>query len=766
MSGQSAWMLGVCGMGMGPLAIYLRECGWDVAGWDDALQPPMSHFLEVAQVRLSRNFDEKNPPALVGYSSAVKPENPLYALAQRHGVRLVRRGELLAECVRDRQLIAVCGSHGKTTTSGMLIQALLAAEVDAGYVLGGLYRDASLPPARAGKSPWVVAEVDESDGTINHFSPEITVVVNLDWDHPDYYRTEAELEAVFVRLFQRTRRAIFIPVGNARLARLTADVSVPVFAVGDGGNFAARVVSGGASETTLELGHGFLPGEISLPVTGRFNTSNAILALAVTMHVAGRLGVAPLGRFSGIRRRQDELFSSGGLRVMADYAHHPTEIQALLGYLREQTLGRLVAVFQPHRHTRTRQYRREFVAALQQADRVFLLPVYSAGEGFVAGGGSEDLLAAAKEDGETFSLHGNGEELLTQLRKEVAKWPEATVVFVGAGNVDKVAAAFTRDLWLTAARAGGAARRFDERVRPLLGAETLLAEEFPLGERTTIGVGGAVDWYAEPGSLEDLRLLLRAAALTDQPVFVMGRGSNLLVPDEGFRGLVLRLSRPCWRQLAVDAEGKRLVVGGGARLKDLALQAARAGVDGFAFVEGIPGSLGGALRMNAGAHGAGIFDRVESVKWLAPDGVLHERERAFFSATYRDCPELHGAVVVEAVLRGTGWLTPGEIQARMEAYAAQRRESQPREPSAGCSFKNPAGHPAGRLVDELGLKGLRAGGACVSAAHGNFIVNTGGATAADVIALLRKVRGVVKAELGIELEPEIILLGKEWRDVL
>lgn len=765
MSGKRAWMLGVCGMGMGPLAIYLRERGWDVSGWDDALQPPMSHFLEAAQVRLSRSFDGENPPDLVGHSSAVKPENPLYALARRHDVRLVRRGELLAESVADRQLIAVCGSHGKTTTSGMLIQALLAAEVDAGYVLGGLYRDASLPPARAGKSPWVVAEVDESDGTINHFSPEITVVVNLDWDHPDYYRTEEELEAVFVRLFQRTRRAIFIPAGNERLARLAVDAPVPVFTVGDGGIFAARVVSSGANETALEMGRGFLPGEISLPVTGRFNTSNAILALAVTMQVAGRLGPAPLGRFSGIRRRQDELFSAGGLRVMADYAHHPTEIQALLRYLREQTLGRLVAVFQPHRHTRTRQYRREFVGALRQADRVLLLPVYSAGEGFVEGGGSEDLLAAA-EDGEKFSLHGSGEELLAQLRMETVECPEVTVVFVGAGNVDKVAAAFTRDLWLTAARAEGVTRRFDARVRPLLGRDTLLAGEFPLGERTTIGVGGAVDWYAEPGSLEDLRLLLRAAGLADLPVFVMGRGSNLLVPDEGFRGLVLRLNRPCWRELVVDAEEVRLVAGGGVRLKDLALQAAAAGVDGFAFVEGIPGSLGGALRMNAGAHGAGIFERVESVKWLTPDGVLHERERAFFSATYRDCPELHGAVVVEAVLRGTGRAAAEEIRTRMADYAARRRETQPREPSAGCSFKNPPGHPAGKLVDGLGLKGLRVGGACVSEAHGNFIINTGGATAADVIALLRQVRGVVKAEQGIELEPEIILIGKDWRDVL
>jgi UDP-N-acetylenolpyruvoylglucosamine reductase len=764
-------MLGVCGMGMGPLAIYMRQEGWTVSGWDDATQPPMSDFLRQAGIALEKTFDPTTPPALVGHSSAIKPGHPLHALAQTAGVRLVRRGELLAERVREKQLIAVCGSHGKTTTSGMLIQALLAADADIGYVLGGLYRDTTLPPARAAAGPWVVAEVDESDGTINHFSPEITVAVNLDWDHPDYYRTEAELEAVFAALFQRTRRAIFIPEGNARLRRLAATAPVPVFTVGVGaGDFQGRVVASGSTGTRIELGKGFPAGALTLPVAGRFNTTNALTALAVTFFVAGRLGVEPLGKFSGIRRRQDVLFESGGLCVMADYAHHPTEITSLLQFLRERTLGRLVAVFQPHRHTRTRQYAREFATALSIADAALLLPVYSAGEAPVEGGTTESVFEAAGGDAR-FTLINDEAALRQQLAALAADGTDAngtggtTLVFIGAGNIDKMAAAYVRDLWLSGARLDAHQHDFGARVRRYLSAASVLVADYPLASKTTIGAGGACAWYAEPTTPDDLRLLLRGAALADLPVFVVGRGSNLLVPDEGFSGLAIRLAHPSWKSVDVRSDGT-VHAGGGARLQEIAAKAAQAGLDGFAFMEGIPASLGGALRMNAGAMGAAMFDRVVSVSWLSPDGVLHEQAReSFGGAAYRDCAELRGAVVLEAVLQATGAVAPESALAQLRDFAARRRAAQPTEPSAGCSFKNPPANHAGRLIDALGLKGLTAGGASVSSVHANFIVNRGGATASDVIELMRRVRGVVKATHGIELEPEIILVGKEWREV-
>lgn len=779
---KSAWLLGVCGMGVGPLAVYMRGEGWDVSGWDDSTDSPMLAFVEKAGVRFTSSPEPGT--ALVGRSSAVKPGHPLYDFAQRSGMRIVRRGELLAERVASKKLIAVCGSHGKTTTSGMLAQSLAAAGTDAGYVLGGLYRNAALPPARcSAATDWVVAEVDESDGTIAGFSPEITVAVNLDWDHPDYYRSEEDLENTFRELFLRTRRAVFIPENSARLVRISGELNVPVFKVGPSGDYAFRVLSAGTTETRVELGGKFASGTLTLPVAGRFNVMNAMLALAATAFVSdGRIGVAPLGKFSGMRRRQDVLFRGGNLKVVADYAHHPTEISALLRLLRETHLGRLVAVFQPHRHSRTRQYAAEFARALSVADETLLMPVYSAGEARMPGGDSADILANVPAGTGNIRLYSEMTALFARLREIVdeSKEKDVVVAFVGAGDIDRVAAAvFVRELWLDeASRPRGKEEDFGERMKKLLPPGSVFRENENLAKCTTLGLGGDARYYAEPADVNELEALLRGASVCGIPVFALGRGSDLLVADSGFPGLVVRLSQPAWRGVrrvrrVRDAEEEssedgrdRIRVGAGARLKELCAFAMREGLGGFEFLEGIPGTLGGALRMNAGAMGASIFDVVESVEWITPDGLRHEASRERMSPVYRDCPELHGAIVLGAVLSARDHRPPEEIRTVMDAYAEVRRGSQPRERSAGCTFRNPENVPAGKLIDGLGLKGSRVGGAEVSDVHANFIIARDGATASDVVALVRRIHGIVKAERGIDLDPEIVLLGSTWEEEL
>jgi UDP-N-acetylenolpyruvoylglucosamine reductase len=691
----------------------------------------MTPFLRDAGVALAPAFDTAAPPGLVGFSSAVKPAHPARAAAQAAGVRQIPRGELLAEVVAEKKLVAVCGSHGKTTTCGMLAAALDAAGAATGYVLGGLYRDPARPPARAcAHSPWVVAEIDESDGTIAHFAPEITAVVNLDWDHPDYYRTEADLEAVFAALFRRTRGDIFIPAASERLRRIAAEA--------------------GATATVHLVGNTEEADAIGNADVFSFNAANQRLALAVTRHIAGRIGQPPLGDFNGIRRRQDVLFEVPTLRLMADYAHHPTEISALLRQLRLDTPGaRLVAVFQPHRHSRTRQYAAQFAAALAAADEVFLLPVYAAGEAPLEGGTTASVLAAAAGDAR-FSFYEDAAALRARLGPllDAGRQPlntDTTLVFTGAGDIGAMAVALARELRRRAACEATA----------------------PLGRRTTLGAGGPCAWFAKPASLDELRLLLDDARADHLTVLAFGRGSNLLVPDAGFPGIAVSLAAPAWRETSVDAAALRITSGAGAALREVVRAAADAGLDGFTFLDGIPGTLGGALRVNAGAAGAAIFDRVENVTWLDAAGTLHERTPgAHLGAVYRDCPGLRGAVVLGAELRATGTAAPEDIRAAAHARAAHRLATQPREPSAGSVFKNPPGENAGRLIDSLGLKGLRIGGAAVSTVHANFIVNEGGATAADIIALVRRVRAAVREATGIALEPEIHLAGQSWSEVL
>ncbi|HEX2861151.1 MAG TPA: UDP-N-acetylmuramate dehydrogenase, partial [Lacunisphaera sp.] len=194
--------------------------------------------------------------------------------------------------------------------------------------------------------------------------------------------------------------------------------------------------------------------------------------------------------------------------------------------------------------------------------------------------------------------------------------------------------------------------------------------------------------------------------------------------------------------------------------------AIKAGCTGFEFLEGIPGSVGGALRMNAGAMGGWMFDVVEAVQLMTRDGEIRTMRRAEMHVDYRHCGELHDAIALGAWLRPAASADATDIRRQIDAYQKKRVESQPREPSAGCIFKNPPGTSAGRLIDESGLKGERVGDAEISPVHANFIVNRGHATSADIIALVRQVRAKVKEAKGVDLEPEVLLYGQEWREVL
>ena len=289
-----------------------------------------------------------------------------------------------------------------------------------------------------------------------------------------------------------------------------------------------------------------------------------------------------------------------------------------------------------------------------------------------------------------------------------------------------------------------------------LSPATLVRPREPMARHTTLRVGGPADFYVEPASEADLAVILKFCAEHRLRFFVVGRGSNLLVPDAGFRGVIICLAQPGLSAVIVD--GQLLVCGAGARLKTVAVTARRHGLAGMEFLEGIPGSVGGALRMNAGAMAAATFDIVQSVRLMNFSGEVGELPSAEMAVHYRSCDTLKNHIALGAVFRGR----PDSVEAitqRMEAYNKKRWSSQPAAPSAGCAFKNPAEIPAGKLIDELGLKGTRVGGAVVSREHGNFIINDGGATARDVLELIALLQARVRAARGIELQTEVEILA-------
>jgi UDP-N-acetylmuramate dehydrogenase len=292
----------------------------------------------------------------------------------------------------------------------------------------------------------------------------------------------------------------------------------------------------------------------------------------------------------------------------------------------------------------------------------------------------------------------------------------------------------------------------------LRGPGIAVRENEPLAGRTTLRIGGPARFLAEVSDADALARVLRFASAEHQPVLVLGKGSNLLVPDAGFPGLVVVLGG-AFRETRV--EGTEIVAGGGVSLMALAVAARDAGLSGVENVSGIPSSVGGAVRINAGSYGSEIFDVLVAATLVSPAGGLRTAAAAAIAHGYRWTSLCETGDVVAGGRFRLSPKSPAEIAARMAEVAAKRRDALPRQPNAGSIFKNPPGFFAGRLLEECGLKGRRVGGAEVSRIHANVIVNAGGATAKDVNRLMEEMKRTVKDRFGVDLQPEIQIVGEE-----
>ena len=286
--------------------------------------------------------------------------------------------------------------------------------------------------------------------------------------------------------------------------------------------------------------------------------------------------------------------------------------------------------------------------------------------------------------------------------------------------------------------------------------EQLLRSE-PMSRHTTFRVGGPADAMYFPANEEQLCAALRAAEEYSVPTLIVGNGSNMLVRDGGIRGLVIVLGE---RFAAIDVQENVLCAQAGASMARVASAALAAGLTGLEFISGIPGTLGGGCAMNAGAYGGQLSDvLVEARVWL--DGKVHTLSLDEMEMGYRTTmPLKKGGIVLSAKFR----LQKGEpeaIRERMNDLNARRREKQPLNyPSAGSTFKRPEGYFAGALIEQAGLKGLTVGGAQVSEKHAGFVINRGGATAADILSLMEKVQDEVERRFGVRLDPEVRILGE------
>ena len=293
-------------------------------------------------------------------------------------------------------------------------------------------------------------------------------------------------------------------------------------------------------------------------------------------------------------------------------------------------------------------------------------------------------------------------------------------------------------------------------LRAMKDGPEVLTDE-PMSSHTSFRVGGNADVFITPRSTDQAALVLSAVRRTGLPYFILGNGSNLLVSDRGYRGIVIRLYKNI---SGVKVDGDTVTAEAGASLSAIAAAARNASLTGFEFAAGIPGTLGGAVVMNAGAYGGEMKDVVEEAEVLTPDGRLISISERDLGFGYRkSIIRSSGYVVLSARLR----LKKGdreEIAARMKDLQQRRVTKQPLEfPSAGSTFKRPEGYFAGKLIEDAGLRGFSVGGARVSDKHCGFVINTGNASASDVYSLICQVKDRVKRHSGVSLEPEVLFLG-------
>jgi UDP-N-acetylmuramate--L-alanine ligase/UDP-N-acetylenolpyruvoylglucosamine reductase len=740
-------LIGVAGSGMSGIAGLLLALGHRVSGCD-RVSSLETRRLETLGLKfyLPQTEETVRGAELVIYSSAIRAGNPAFDETIRLKLPLVRRAEALAAIMQIKKGIVIAGMHGKTTTSSMTAHVLRVSGLNPSHYVGAeipiLGTNAHWEPC----GDYFVAEGDESDGTLRIYRPEHAIILNVEEEHLDYYADLVAIEQVFNQFMDQVAGKIIYCADDPHAARLCSARSNSVaYGKAETALYQYRNYQGTPNGPCFEIWRkDLLLGKLTLGVPGAHNASNALAVVALAMEIGVPFCkiARALESFRGAKRRFEIKLQTEGYTVVDDYGHHPTEVKATLETARSLERRRIVVMFQPHRYTRTEALKKEFGSAFDRADLVFVTDIYGASEQSIPGVSGHTIVSALRDHGHSAVVYVPRRNVLHRAIGRIVE-PGDLILSLGAGDIHEEATKLIQDL------------ESAERLREVMGSGEVRLYE-PLSKHTTLRVGGPAQFWIEPQTRSGLANVLEFCAAQRLPVMLVGRGSNLLVRDGGIPGVVIHLTRGDF--IALSVEGTEIHAGAGVRLKQVAAAARNASIGGFEWMEGIPGSVGGSLRMNAGAMGVEMFEQVVSVQIVNLRGEFDTLRRDEMQVQYRNVPTLRERYAVSAILRGERACID-EIDRRLSESSHQRKTTQPIASSAGCIFKNPRECPAGKLVEELGLKDRRIGAARVSEIHGNFIVNDGGARAQEILQLIGEIQSAAKEQRGIDLQTEVQIVG-------
>jgi UDP-N-acetylmuramate--alanine ligase len=444
--------VGIGGIGMSGIAEVMHQLGYSVQGSDQADSYVVEKLRkEGIPVTIGHKADNLGDAAVVVCSTAISRGNPEVEAAVERRLPIVKRSEMLAELMRMQKTIAVAGTHGKTTTTSMIAAMLDAGGMDPTVINGGIINRYG-SNARLGKSDWMVVEADESDGSFLRLDGTIAVVTNIDPEHLEHWGSFDEIKRAFCEFIEnvpfyglavlcvdhpevqsilsRIQDRRIVTYGFSAVADLRAENVQPD---GVGSRFDAVVFERDGARRSIE--------GIQVPIPGRHNVQNALAAVAVALElgIPDEQIVTGFERFEGVKRRFTKVGEVDGATVIDDYAHHPVEIRAVLSAARETTDGRVIAVMQPHRFTRLQSLMEEFQAAFNDADMVFVAPVYAANEEPIEGVDSEALVEGLRAHGHRMVKSVADPDDLAQSLRDIAAEGD-TIICMGAGDITKWAA--------------------------------------------------------------------------------------------------------------------------------------------------------------------------------------------------------------------------------------------------------------------------------------------------------------------------------------
>ncbi len=749
----NAHFTGIGGIGMAGVAYLLKQLGWAVSGCD-ATETPMMRWLATQgiAVHIGNKPEHITPldPAtdIVVRTPAVALASLEIAEARNRRIAVYDRGVVLAAISAMHETIAICGTHGKTTTACFIAGMMRHLQPDRtcwciggvsphlGAVAGG---NAARCPADDGL---LVAEADESDGTLALYTPRTTVLTNLDLDHLEHFRDAEDLENSFRNVLRKTTNRIVFCADHARATAIASE-AYAVGSVSYGLNPGADYRIFNSATTELSCSFMFAKaGEqavnVTLGVPGRHNILNAAAAIAAVCEngIGFKEACAALEKTAALpARRFERIGNPEAFIVISDYSHHPTEITALVEAAQNLPHRRIVAIFEPHRYTRTKILLSSFPQAFIGVDHLVLCPVYSASENAICGGTSADLYAEFREKAADnldipIPVLAKSLETATAYIRAILQ-PGDLVLVIGAGDINTIAPEIAA-------------------AQPI----PVLPRDLRLG---AFGTSAIAPRLSAVRDIEELQHTVRSGDWR-----VIGGGTNSFVPATGCHTRLIRLAGSKFdytRVIQDNLDGVVVEVGAAEQGPGFLRFCGERGYSGLEYMAGIPGMCGGWLAMNAGTRFGAFCDAVISVNVVDGEGAFKTLAAADLNAGYRSCPGLKHCIAVSIRLK-LSKSSPALVRKAMDDTLNHRMDFSGIR-TGGSVFKNPGEPlpPAGMILDRAGCKGLTIGGAYVTQRHANVIAAEQDATASDVYALMHMMRERAFESSGIRLEPEIHILN-------